>query len=413
MRLKAAFLGLAFLALALMPARAADPIRIGFSMNLTGGSAVNGKQLLLALQLWREDVNAKGGLLGRPVEFVYYDDQSSPPNVPAIYTKLIEVDKVDLLIGPYGTNFIAPAIPVIMQHNLTTVGMFGLAANSNFHYKRYFSMISSGADALTEFSRGFFELAKMQKPRPASVAILGADAEFGRTSTDGAREHAKEDGFKIVYDKAYPPNTTDFAPIIRAVQAAAPDMVYVASYPTDTVGIVRAANEIGLNTKIFGGTMIGLLATTFKVQLGPLANGIIVNEVFVPAGTFNFPGVADMLKRYQAQAAGQGLDPLGYGFAPFGYAAGQVLGDAVEGAKSLDHDKIADYLRSHTFSTVVGDVKFGRDGEWEKPRMLWTQFQHLLPNNVDQFRDGSHEVILWPTEYKSGDFIYPYSEAKK
>src|SRR5262245_33042035 len=105
------------LAALLLPtlAQAADPLRVGFSMALTGGVAPNGKQILLALEIWRDDVNAKGGLLGRQVELVFYDDQSNPNNVPGIYTKLLTVDKVDLLLGPYATNMIAPAMPIIMQ----------------------------------------------------------------------------------------------------------------------------------------------------------------------------------------------------------------------------------------------------------------------------------------------------------
>ena len=148
------------------PAWAADPIKIGFSMSLTGGGGPAGKQVIVALEIWRDDVNAKGGLLGRPVEFVYYDDQTMPANVPAIYTKLVDVDKVDLLLGPYATNMIAAAIPVIAQRKLTTIGMLGLAANSQFHYKGYFSMLTYGENPAREFSRGFFELAKAQKPRP-------------------------------------------------------------------------------------------------------------------------------------------------------------------------------------------------------------------------------------------------------
>src|SRR5579864_3129841 len=122
------------------PAQAADPIRIGMSMALTGGVAPIGKQVLTALQIWRDDVNAKGGLLGRPVELVFYDDQSNPANVPQLYTKLIDVDKVDLVIGPYATNMVAPAIPVLMQHKMTTIGILANAANSKFHYDQYFSM---------------------------------------------------------------------------------------------------------------------------------------------------------------------------------------------------------------------------------------------------------------------------------
>ena len=130
---------------------AAEPIKVGFSMALTGGVAQNGKQLLIALQMWRDDVNAKGGLLGRKVDLVYYDDQSNPSNVPPIYTKLIEVDHVDLLIGPYATNMVAPAIPVLMQYKKTTIGILANAANSKFHNDQYFSMLPTGPEPQKAF----------------------------------------------------------------------------------------------------------------------------------------------------------------------------------------------------------------------------------------------------------------------
>ena len=380
-------------------------------MALTGGVAQNGKQLLIALQLWRDDVNAKGGLLGRPVEFVYYDDQSNPANVPGIYTKLITVDKVDLLLGPYATNMAAAAMPVIVENKKVTVTMLAVSVNRHFNYPRYFSMLSLGPDGVKGFSRGFFELAAAQTPKPQTIAILSADAEFARTSADGARENAVAKGFKIIYDKSYPPPTTDFAPTVRAIQAANPDVVFVAAYPPDTVGIVRAANEIGLKPKMFGGTMIGLLITPIKTQLGPMLDGLVIMESFVP--TFNFPGDAELLKRYRVAAAGEKIDPLGYGFVPFGYAAGQVLAQAVEGAHGLDQDKLAEYMHSHSFSTVVGEVTYGKDGEWTEGRTVFTQFQHVAPGNFEQFANGSVQPVLWPPHYKSGTMIYPYADAQK
>jgi branched-chain amino acid transport system substrate-binding protein len=159
--------------------------------------------------------------------------------------------------------------------------------------------------------------------------------------------------------------------------------------------------------------MIGLLATPIKMQLGPLVNGIVNNEIFVPAPRFDFPGLAEMLKKYQAKAAGQGIDPLGYGFAPFGYAAGQVLAQAVEATKDLDHDRLAAFMHANTFKTIVGEVAFGKDGEWSKSRMVFSQFQNVTGNDLDQFRDTSKQVIIWPAEYKSGTMIYPYADAKK
>jgi branched-chain amino acid transport system substrate-binding protein len=374
-------------------AKAADPIRIGMSMALTGGVAPIGKQVLTALQIWRDDVNANGGLLGRPVELVFYDDQSNPANVPQLYTKLIDVDKVDLVIGPYATNMVAPAIPIMMQHKMTTIGILANAANSRFHYDQYFSMLPTGPEPQKAFAYGFFELA---------------------AAADGARQTIKEiGGFDLVLDQKYPPTTTDYTPIMRAVQALNPDIIFVAAYPPDSVGIIRAANEVGLTPKMFGGAFIGLLVTPIKAQLGPLANGIVNNEVFLPAPSLTFPGTKELLAKYQAAAATQGIDPGGWAFPPLGYAAGQVLAQAVEGTKSLDNTKLADYMRSHTFKTVVGDVAFGKDGEWAKSRVFFTQFQHVTGNGMDQFKDTTHEVIVWPKEYKTGDMIYPYTEAKK
>jgi len=395
-------------------AKAADPIRIGMSMALTGGVAPIGKQVLTALQIWRDDVNAKGGLLGRPVELVFYDDQSNPANVPQLYTKLIDVDKVDLLIGPYATNMVAPAIPVLMQYHKTTIGILANAANSKFHYNQYFSMLPTGPEPQKAFAYGFFELAAAATPRPKTVAIVAADAEFAQNAADGARQSIKEiGGFDLVLDQKYPPTTTDYTPIMRAVQALNPDIVFVAAYPPDSVGIIRAANEVGLTPKMFGGAFIGLLVTPIKAQLGPLSNGIVNNEVFLPAPSMVFPGTKELLAKYQAAAATQGIDPGGWAFPPLGYAAGQVLAQAVEATKSLDHAKLADYMRGHTFKTVVGDIAFGKDGEWAKSRVFFTQFQHVTGNGMDQFKDTTHEVIVWPKEYKTGDMIYPYAEAKK
>ncbi|MGA3309132.1 MAG: amino acid ABC transporter substrate-binding protein [Xanthobacteraceae bacterium] len=409
----AAVIGTLSMLAAIGETRAAEPIKVGFSVALTGQVSPNGKQILFALQIWRDDLNAQGGLLGRPVELVYYDDQSTPANVPGIYAKLIDIDKVDLLIGPYSSNMIAAAMPTIMGKNMTTIGMLGLAVNRQFHYPRYFCMLPTGPDGILGFSKGFFELAMAQEPKPTTVAIVAIDSEFAIAASDGARENAKAYGLKVVYDQLYPPTTMEFTSVMRAVQASKPDLVFVASYPPDTVGIVRAAHEINLDAKMFGGAMIGLLSTNIKVQLGPLLNGIVNHEDFVPSPTFNFPGVKELLDKYQQRAVGQGVDPLGYGFAPFAYAAGQVIATAVANTESLDHDKIAIYIHGHTFKTVAGDIAFGKDGEWAKARMVFTQFRNVTANDINQFRDTTRDAILWPLEYKTGELIYPYSEAKK
>jgi len=298
-----------------------------------------------------------------------------------------------------------------MEHNMMTISILAIGVNRHFGYSRYFDMIPVGPEGTKAFSRGFFELASAQKPKPQTVAFLAADAEFSRTSVDGARENAKSGGFTIVYDQSYPPTTTDYAPMVRAVQAANPDIFFVAAYPPDTVGIVRAVQEIGLQPKMFGGTMIGLLIAPIKMQLASSLDGIVIMQSFVPE--LNFPGLADLLKRYREKATGEKIDPFGYGFAPFGYAAAQVLAQAVEGAKTLDHKKLADYMHANTFHTVVGDVAYSKEGTWATPRTLFTQFQNVVPGNLEQFGNGSVEPIIWPAQYKTGSMIYPYASAKK
>src|SRR3984885_13372775 len=166
-------------------ANAADPIRVGMSMALTGGVAPIGKQVLTALQIWRDDVNAKGGLLGRPVELVFYDDQSNPANVPGLYTKLIQVDKVDLLIGPYATNMVAPAIPVLMQYKKTTIGTLANPAKRKFHYDQYFSMLPTGPEPQKSFAYGFFELAAAEKAGTATDAIRPVGVELAQNRAEG------------------------------------------------------------------------------------------------------------------------------------------------------------------------------------------------------------------------------------
>jgi branched-chain amino acid transport system substrate-binding protein len=395
------------------PAMAADPVRIGFGMALTGPLAQNGKSALLAMKIWEEDINAKGGLLGRPVRLVYYDDQSNPSTVPGIYTKLLEVDKVDLIMSGYATNMVAPALPIVIGKKKVFIGLFGIAINSAFDYPGYFEMVANGPDPKVAFAKGFFDVAMAQKPKPQTVAIVGADAEFSHNATEGARINAKAAGLKIVYDKTYPPATTEFSSMVRAIQATNPDLVFIGSYPLDSVGMVRAVNEAGFKPKMIGGGMIGLQATGFKTQLGPLLNGFVIYDLWLPVKTMQFPGVMEFIKTYQARAPGEGVDSLGYYVAPWGYARLQVLGQAVEATKSLDDSKLIDYIRRSTFSTVIGDVKFGPQGEWAQSRVLQVQFQNVKGNGVDQFKDVSVQSILYPAEYKTGDVIYPYADAVK
>ena len=412
----AAFLAVVLSATAALAqtAPSGPPITIGFSMALTGSLAVNGKSGLLAMQIWAENQNAKGGLLGRPVKLDFYDDQTNPSLVPGIYTKLLDVDKVDLVISGYGTNVTVPAMPVVIAHNMNFISLFALDINEEFRYQRYFSMLPVGPDPRPAISEGFFDIIKANKDKLGlkTIALAVGDGEATRNTADGARTNLKKAGLEVVYDKTYPLNTTDFSPIVRAMQATNADIMYVSSYPADSVGIIRSVHEMGLNTKIFGGNLTGPQSTSIKTSLGPMLNGIITFDWWLPAPALQFPGVMDFLKQYQARAAAEGVDPLGYYLAPWAYAELQVLGQAVEGTGGLDQDKLAEYIHSHSFKTVVGDVSFGEKGEWSKARIMTIQFQNIAGTDVDNFRDGKGETVLWPDAYKNGDPILPYSEVK-
>jgi branched-chain amino acid transport system substrate-binding protein len=255
-------------------------------------------------------------------------------------------------------------------------------------------------------------VAAAQNPKPQTVALVAADQEFSRNACEGARENAKKGNFKIVYDKSYPPSTTDFTPIVRAIQAANPDIVTICSYPIDSVGMVKAVNELNYKPKMIGGAMVGLQATVFKRQLGPLLNGWVNYETWVPAKTMMFAGTEDFLKKYQARAGAEGVDPLGYYLGTWGYAYIQILGEAVQATKSLDDNKLADYIGKTTFKTIMGDVKFGKGGEWAKGRMLQVQYHDIKSGDLEQFRGMDTQTVLTPPQYKTGDVIYPYEKAK-
>jgi branched-chain amino acid transport system substrate-binding protein len=408
LRTAIAALAVTLVAISGSSAPAADPIKIGFSMPLTGSLASTGKAILTSYKMWEEDTNAKGGLIGRPVQLVYYDDQSNPSLVPGIYAKLFDVDKIDLVLSSYGTNLTAPSLPVVIPRKRVLMGLFALAINEQFNYPYYFSMFPGGPDAVHEFSRGFFEIAKSQNL--TTVAIVGVDSDFAKKATDGAHDNALKMGFKIVYERSYPPSTVDFSPMLRAVQATNPDFIYVASHPPDTVGIVRAAHEIRLKTRLFGGGMVGAQYAAIKTQLGEQLNGIVTYDFYVPEPTVPFAMIEDFLKRYQAKAKAGGMDALGFFAPPFAYANLQVLGEAVTATGTVtNQQKLGEYLSTNRFNTIVGDIRYAPNGEWAVPRVLQTQFQNVKGNGLEQFKRAGTQIILYPTELVSGTLQAPYA----
>jgi branched-chain amino acid transport system substrate-binding protein len=389
-------------------AAAQQPIKIGMSMPQTGSLGAGGKAALLALQMWVEDVNAKGGLLGRKIEFIAYDDQTNPALTPSIYTKLLDVDKVDLLIAPYGTVPTAPIMPLVKQRDLLLMGNFSFQVNRTVKHDKWFN--NSPWNDAESWSAGFFGTA--QKLGVKSIAFLVADQEFAQNLANGARELAKKQGLQTVYNQNYPPATVDFSTMIRAIRAAKPDIVYVMSYPNDSVAIVRAVNEIGVgdSVKLFGGGMVGLQFTPVMESLGSSLNGIVNYNSYVPG--INYPGIEEFLQRYSKKAVEAKVDPLGFYLPPYNYAIGQMLEQAINATKSLDHKVLADYIRKNEMQTIVGPIRYGPDGEWANPRVVQMQFRGVVDKNVEQFRDPKKYVILYPDQFKNGEVIAPFEKAR-
>ncbi|MGH7714818.1 MAG: ABC transporter substrate-binding protein, partial [Vulcanimicrobiaceae bacterium] len=280
------------------------------------------------------------------------------------------------------------------------------------HYSCFFQITPFGPNGQDSLSYGFFEAAMTMTPKPKTVALVGANAQFAMSGLDGARANAKRVGLKIVYDRTYPPSTVDFAPVVRAIQATHPDVVFIASYPSDTIGMLHAIREVGLAPKLLGGDMVGPQNGIVKEHLGEQLNGLVDFEFFVHEPTMKFPGIDAFLKKYQARARKEGIDPLGYYMPPFTYAAASILGQAVTATGSLDQAKLAQYIHKTTFKTIVGNVKFGPDGEWAKPRILTIQYQNLKGHDLAQFTRPGTQVILYPVEFRSGKLEYPYSAVK-
>ena len=407
---KSSLAGLVLLALgSFAPLQAQEPIKIGFGVSLTGGLASSGKAHLLSKQIWLEEINAKGGLLGRPVKLVYFDDQTNAANVPGIYSKLMDVDKVDLLMG-HATNLIVAAMPHIMARKKMVMVLLALGSNAEFKYPRYFQSAPFGPDSKGVLSNAFFEVARSIEPAPKTVALVGADAEFSNNVLIGARENAKKFGLQIVYDKSYPPATVDYSPIVRAIQATNPDVVLLASYPPDLVGMVRAATEIGLKAQLFGGAMVGMQYASLIGQLSEKLNRVVNYHFFVPSPKMNFPGIEEFLKKYQARAKDSGVDPLGFYQPPFAYAAMQILEQAISATGTLDDEKLADHIHKTTSKTIVGDVRFNELGEWANARAIMVQFQNVQGSGLEQYLTGRKQVIVYPNELKDGELQYPFAK---
>lgn len=392
-------------------ARAQDgPIRFGCSAALTGPLAAT-QNMVIGYELWRDDVNAAGGLLGREVEVIVYDDQSAPSNVPGIYSKLVDVDQVDFLFTPYGANLTATIMPFVRQRDHLAIGILTLASNDTVQHDKFFQAAPWGPDGATNWARGFFDVAN--DIGVERMAILAADTEFSKTAAEGGRRVCEETGIEVVDFQMYPPTNRDFSAILRNISAADPEAVFICSYPADSTAIIRGIDEIGVgdNVRLFGGGMVGPQYASLMDSLGPALNGILNFHLYVPEPTLQFQGIESFLSRYEPIARERQLDPLGYYIPPYTYAAGQIIAAGIEATGSTDRGDVAAWLHANPVDTVVGQISFDELGNWTERRVLMIQFQGVDDSGLDQFRQPGREVVINPGSVKSGDLV-PFMDAR-
>lgn len=390
----------------------ARPIKIGYCLSLTGPLASNGWAARLAHEIWEQDVNRKGGLLGRPVQMICVDDETQQAKVTGIYKQLLDDEKVDLVIGGYGDNSVAPAMAIVIERNRYFVTLMALASNTSHNYANFFVMIPTGPHPSEGLTEGFFELAAAQMPKPETMAILAADALFAKSPVAGGKTLAGQHGFRIIADEEYELSTTDFGPVISKLKTANPDILFMCSYLKDTVAILRAVDALCLAPKIIGGAMIGPQNGEVKSELGPLLNGVVNYEYWLPAPKMMYPGIGEMIKKYQSRARAVGADPLGFYVAPQAYAQIQIVEQAIAGTASLEDEKLARFTRENTFSTILGDVKFGSGGAWSTARVLQVQYRDIPDHDLENFKDTRTQAVVWPSHLASQTLIYPYARAK-
>jgi branched-chain amino acid transport system substrate-binding protein len=299
-------------------------------------------------------------------------------------------------------------MPVVMQRNMTFLTIFGAGVNESFKYDRHFNVNVVGDNMKETYAKGFFEVIA-QLPSPArSIALVAVDNEFAQKAAESARFFANQAKLRIVYDRSYPPTTVDFTPTVRSIQSARPDVVFIASYPPDSNGILRAVNELRFQPAILGGAMVGPQLAAMQAQMGPILNNLVNWDTYSPEPTMDFPGVAAFHVKYRELAPAAQTDLLGNYIPPYAYAQMQVLEQTLTRLGRIDQAAMAADMHANEFDTIVGKFRFSKSGEWAEPRNLYCQFQNITDGELEKYKRAGTKVILAPANLKSGAMRAPY-----
>jgi branched-chain amino acid transport system substrate-binding protein len=369
-----------------VPATAQGPIRIGASLSLTGTYAKLGKNQHEGYQLCEKDLNAKGGLLGRKLQMVVYDDQSLPATAVRLYEKLITEDKVDGVMGPYSSPVTEASVNVTEKYKKVMVAP--LAATTSI-FKRppgqkrnYVFMVISPAEVYLE---GLIDMGAKRGLK--TVAIVNEDTLFSKAAAAGAVDQAKKKGLQVVYQEAYPKGNTDFSALLTKVKAANPDIIAAATYFDDAVALTRQMKELAVNPKMFGVTVGGDLPEFYDTlkQNAEYIYGATQWEHVLP-----YPGNQEFFDAYKKEF---NHEPSYHSTA--GYAGCLIYAEGVKRAGTLDADKVREQLLKLEMRTAFGDYKVDQDGFQVAHKMVTFQWQK------------EKKVVVWPDDLAKGKASYP------
>jgi len=383
-------LGALIAALAVLAAgisgEAQGPIRIGASLSLTGTYAKLGRNQHEGYKLCEKDLNAKGGLLGRKIEFVVYDDQSTPATAVRLYEKLITEDKVEGVMGPYSSPVTEASVNVTEKYKKVMVAP--LAATTSI-FKRppdkkrhYVFMVISPAEVYLE---GLIDTAAKRGLK--TVAVVNEDTLFSKAAASGAVELAKKRGMQVIFQEAYPKGNTDFSALLTKVKSLNPDVIAAATYFDDAVALTRQMRELDVNPKAYGVTVGGDLPEFYDT--------LKTNADFIYGATqwehvLPYPGNTEFFEAYKKEF---GHEPSYHSAA--GYAGCLVYTEAVKRAASLDADRVREQLFKLEMRTVFGEYKVDQDGFQVAHKMVTFQWQE------------GKKVVVWPDELAQGKPRFP------
>jgi branched-chain amino acid transport system substrate-binding protein len=373
---------LAWLALSAGAAGAGEPIRIGASISTTGTYAKIGRYMEEGYRLWERQVNERGGLLGRPVRIVIYDDKSEPATAVKLYEKLVTDDKVELLLGPYSSP-ISQAVSVIADKHKQPM-VLPVAASSGIFQRglKYIFMILAPAEVYME---GLLDIAASRGAK--TVALVNEDTAFPKSIVEGAAKMAEQRGLKVVFRDAYPKGTTDFSAVLTKIKAAAPEVFIGGSYFDDSVALTRQMRELDVAPRAIAFTA-GSDLPEFYQQLGKNAEYVYSPTPWEPE--MPFPGSKEFVEAYRKA---WNKDPIYQSAAAYGGAL--IFEKAVRQVGGMDRERIREALLRIEDTNLFGTYKVDERGLQVGRKM-----------SILQWREGK-KVVVWPKAIAGADPVYP------